>query len=82
MAKMWPCPSQNHRLTDREFLLRFCEKCPGISIPHLKTNKDATNMCSTICLHFYCNASRCNVKSYAHMNNKQCDLGVTLILVM
>ena len=34
MAKMCPCPSQNHGLPHWKCVLRCCEKFPVISIPH------------------------------------------------
>ena len=58
---MCPCPSQQHRLPHCEFLLRYCEKCPDISIPRQETNKDATNTCSTIHFRVYKNVFWCNI---------------------
>ena len=61
MATMCPCSSKHHGLPQWKCVFLYCEKFPGISIPHQETNTDATNMCLTIRFHVYPNVSCCTV---------------------
>ena len=61
MKKMCLCNSQYHGLPHWKYLLQFCEKFPGISIPNQETNTDKTNTCLTIRFHVYHNVSHCTV---------------------
>ena len=48
LEKMCPCTSQHHWIPQCKCVLRCCEKCPDISMPHQETNIDATKTCSEI----------------------------------
>ena len=61
ISKMCPGPSQYHGLPHWKYVLRCCEKCPGISIPCLESNKYESKMCSKIRFSVNRNVSRCTV---------------------
>ena len=60
MSIICPCPSQHYGLTHWKYVLRYCDKCPGIITTRQKTNIDVTNTCSPISFHVCRNLSRCN----------------------
>ena len=80
MVTMCPCTSENHGIPHWTCVFRCCEKCPGISITYQKTNKDATNMCSTIRFHVYCNVLCCTVNFILpYKERKICSMCSTYI---
>ena len=70
MATMCHCPSQHHGLQNCKCELICCKKCPILIIPSLETNKDATNMCSTIHFHVYRNVSRCTMHGQRYQEER------------
>ena len=74
--------AQHHWLPHWKYVLRCCEKCPGISIPRQDKNKDATNTCSKIHFHVRKMYHIVLFMAYTHMNNEQFVICVPLILVL
>ena len=61
METIFPWTSKQHGLTHWKCLLCCCDKCPSIFLPSQWANKDTTNTCPAMQLHFYRNFSRCTV---------------------
>ena len=55
MAKMFPCISTHRGQPHWKCVLRCCDKLLSIFIPSQESNKDTTNICSTISFHVHKN---------------------------